>query len=65
MENRKSSIPKFMKYSGSIRGPEDLSSRRGFSRVVEENTAGQIVEEKAEDKPSKKSSRGETRRSEQ
>ncbi len=30
MAKRKSSIPKFMKYAGSVRGPADLSSRRGF-----------------------------------
>ena len=31
MAKRKSLIQKFMKYSGSIDGPPDLSSRRGFS----------------------------------
>jgi hypothetical protein len=56
MAKKKSSIPKFMKYSGSIEGPADLSSRRGFSRVVEE---------RAEVKPSKKSFRGETRQAAQ
>jgi hypothetical protein len=30
MAKQKSAIPKFMKYSGSVRGPADLSSRRGF-----------------------------------
>jgi hypothetical protein len=30
MAKKKSSIPKFMKYAGSIQGPPDLSSRRGF-----------------------------------
>jgi hypothetical protein len=52
MAKRKSSNQKFMKYAGSIQGPADLSSRRGFSRVVEE---------KAEVKPSKKPLRKETR----
>src|SRR5260370_38876672 len=32
MAKLKSPIPKFMKHSGSIQGPADLSSRRGFSR---------------------------------
>jgi hypothetical protein len=63
MAKKKSSIPKFMKYSGSIEGPADLSSRRGFSRVpVEEIVEKKVVEGKAEVKPSKKSFRGETRR---
>jgi hypothetical protein len=53
MTKRKDSIPKFMKYSGSIEDPSDLSSRRGFSWVVGEK----IVEEKAEVKLSKNSLR--------
>ena len=35
MAKRTSPTPKFMKYSGSIQGPADLSSRHGFSLVVE------------------------------
>jgi hypothetical protein len=34
MAKRKSLIQKFMKHSGSIEGPSDLSSRRGFSKGV-------------------------------
>jgi hypothetical protein len=34
MAKRKSVIQKFMKHSGSIEGPSDLSSRRGFSTGV-------------------------------
>jgi hypothetical protein len=58
MAKRKKSIPKFMQHSGSIQGPADLSSRRGFSRVAVEK----IVEEKAEVKPSKEPVRKETQR---
>jgi hypothetical protein len=52
-----------MKYSGSIQGPADLSSQRGFSRgaankIVVEDT----VEEKAQFKPSKRFLRVEMRR---
>jgi hypothetical protein len=54
----KSSIPKFMKHSGSIQGPPDLSSRRGFSRVAVEK----FVEEKAEVTPLKKSRLGQAPR---
>jgi hypothetical protein len=34
MAKRKRSIQKFMKHSGSVDGPPDLSSRRGFSSGV-------------------------------
>jgi len=62
MAKRKSPIPKFMKHSGSIQGPADLSSRRGFSRGVGDKiVAEDTVEEKDQFKPSKKSRRGETR----
>jgi hypothetical protein len=44
---KESSIPKFMKHSGSIQGPPDLSSRRGFSRIVVEK----FVEEKLRSSP--------------
>jgi hypothetical protein len=46
MAKRKSSVPKFMKYSGSIKGPVDLSSRR--------ISEAKITDEKAEVKPLKK-----------
>jgi hypothetical protein len=47
MAKAKSSNQKFMKHSGSIQGPADLSSRRGFSRVIDEKIVeeGQSVEE--------------------
>jgi len=62
MAKGKSPIPKFMKHSGSIQGPPDLSSRRGFSRRVGDKiVAEDSVEEKAQFKPSKKSLRGKTR----
>ena len=61
MAKRKDPIPKFMKYAGSIRGPADLSSRRGFSRVAGEK----IVEDKAEIEPSKGSRPRKTPRAEQ
>lgn len=61
MAKKKNSIPKFMKYSGSIQGPPDLSSRRGFSRIAVEK----FVEEKAEVKPLKKSHLGQAPRAEQ
>jgi hypothetical protein len=35
MAKRKSPIPSFMKYAGSISGPPDLSSRHGFERARE------------------------------
>src|ERR1700674_3485916 len=35
MAKRTRPTPKFMNYSGSIQGPADLSSQRGFSLVVE------------------------------
>src|SRR5258708_12466718 len=35
MAKRARPTPKFMKYSGSIQGPADLSSQGGFSLVVE------------------------------
>jgi len=57
MAKQKSPIPKFMKHAGSIHGPADLSSRRGFSRAVVEK----IVEGKVEVKPPTKSLRGKTR----
>jgi hypothetical protein len=62
MAKAKESHSKFMKYSGSIQGPADLSSRRGYSR----GAGGKIevlgiVEEKEVVKPSKKSVRGKTR----
>jgi hypothetical protein len=51
-----------MEYSGSIQGPPDLSSRRGFSRGEGGKiVARDAVEDKAEFKPSKKSRRRETR----
>jgi hypothetical protein len=51
-----------MKYAGSIQGPPDLSSRRGFSRGLGDKiVAEDTVEDKAEIKPSKKSLRRETR----
>jgi hypothetical protein len=34
MAKRKSLIQKFMRHAGSIEGPPDLSSRRGFSKGV-------------------------------
>jgi hypothetical protein len=39
MAKQKSAIPKFMKYSGSVRGPADLSSRRGFETRSESQNA--------------------------
>jgi hypothetical protein len=51
MAKKKSSIPKFMKYAGSIRGPADLSSRRGYSRIAAE----EVADERAEVKSPKKS----------
>jgi hypothetical protein len=53
MAKRKSPVPGFIKYAGSIQGSVDLSSRRGGSRVV----VDRIVEEKAEAKPPTKSLR--------
>jgi hypothetical protein len=51
-----------MKYSGSIQGPADLSSQRGFSRgVANKIVVEDTVEEKAQFKPSKRFLR-ETRR---
>ncbi len=49
MAKRKDPIPKFMKYAGSMRGPADLSSRRGFetrpqSRI--EKPSSQMVRRK-------------------
>jgi hypothetical protein len=38
MAKRKSLIQKFMKHLGSIEGPSDLSSRRGFSTGVRKLT---------------------------
>jgi hypothetical protein len=60
MAKKKSPTPKFMKYAGSIRGPADLSSRKGFSRVAEKD-----IEEKAEGELSKNSFQGKTLRPEQ
>jgi hypothetical protein len=51
-----------MKYSGSIPGPPDLSSRRGFSQgVANKIVVEDTVEEKAQFKPSKRFLRGKTR----
>jgi hypothetical protein len=62
MAKRTGPTPKFMKYSGSIQGPADLSSRRGFSRGVENKIVVEdTVEEKAQFKPSKRFLRGKTR----
>jgi hypothetical protein len=66
MAKRKDSIPTFMKYAGSISGPADLSSRRGYSRgigdkiVVNEISAEKVVAKKTQSKP-EKSRRGKTR----
>ncbi len=54
-----------MKYAGSVQGPPDLSSRRGYSRVVGTKIVGlkivelkiielKIIEQQAELKLSKK-----------
>jgi hypothetical protein len=52
-----------MKYTGSIQGPAELSSRRGFSRsVANKIVVEDTVEEKAQFKPSKRFLRGKTRR---
>jgi hypothetical protein len=62
MATRKDPIPQFMKHAGSIQGPADLSSRRGFSRGVEDKVvADKIVAEKTQFKRAKKSRRGKTR----
>jgi len=62
MAKKKKSIPKFMKYSGSIQGPADLSSRREFSRVAaEQMVETKFIEGEAEVKPSKNSLRRKTR----
>jgi len=51
-----------MKYSGSIQGPADLSSRRGFSRALGDKIVVEdTVEEKAQSKPSKRFLRRPTR----
>jgi len=50
MAKRTSPIPKFMEYAGLMRGPADLSSRRGLSRGVE----AKLVDDKAEVEPLKK-----------
>jgi hypothetical protein len=60
-KKKKSSIPKFMKYAGSISGPPDLSSRRGFSRVA----LDEVADERAEVKSPKKSRPEEARRAKQ
>jgi hypothetical protein len=53
MAKRNNWSKKFMEHAGSVEGPADLSSRRGFSRVAEN---------KDEDKPSPKSLREKTLR---
>jgi hypothetical protein len=61
MAKRKDSIPTFMKYAGSISGPADLSSRRGFSRGVGDKiVVEKLVEEKTQFKLPKKSGRRKT-----
>jgi hypothetical protein len=63
MAQQKISIPKFMKYAGSIEGPADLSSRRGFSRVVVEDNAEEAADvDKSGPRPVKRSVPGKTRR---
>jgi len=58
MAKREDSIPKFMKYAGIIRGPADLSSRLGYSRRAGDKiVVDEIVPEKTQSKPSKKSRR--------
>jgi hypothetical protein len=52
MAKQKSSNQKFMRHAGTVQGPEDLSSRRGFSSVVEK---------KAEVEPLVKTGRRKTR----
>ena len=47
---KKSSIPKFMKYAGSIRGPADLSSRRGFETGPNGEGRKQPVQQKKREK---------------
>jgi hypothetical protein len=61
MAKQENPIPKFMKCAGSISGPADLSSRRGYSRGVDDRiVADKTVAEKVGFKRAKKARCGKT-----
>jgi hypothetical protein len=48
MAKRQSPIQTFMKYAGSMQGPADLSSRRGYSRGAEKKAETELSAAEAE-----------------